>query len=269
MNKSVVALGFFDGVHLGHQKVIKTAVTLAKQKNSQPAVMTFTPHPKEVINKEKVNYLTTLETKKEIFENQGIEVLYLISFDADFAALSPREFAQSYLIDFQIEHVVAGYDFTYGLRGEGNMHTIVSDGDGQYKATKINKVLFQKEKISSTRIRTIIQDGNVDVLPNLLGDFYRTNGIIRAKELLKNETIVYEIEINEQCLLPIQGTYEVMIQTEEKTFQATIHRYCTTENVVYMTPSNPQLIIKENQTIKIKWVKCRSIKRKAASTAVI
>ncbi len=260
ISPSVLALGFFDGVHLGHQKVINTAVKLAKQKNVQAAVMTFTPHPREIISKEKVNYLTPMETKKEIFQELGVDVLYLVQFDARFASLSPQQFAQDYLIDFQVKHVVAGYDFTYGFRGEGTMNTIVSDGLAEYDATMIDQVHFQKEKISSTAIRSIICTGNIDILPNLLGDYYRTNGTIRAEGLFRQGSIVYKIDIHEQCLLPMPGTYEVIVQSEQKMFRANVQRYGTKNNVIYLTV-DPEIGLKENGAITIKWLRCQSISK--------
>ncbi|MDN3233166.1 MULTISPECIES: FAD synthetase family protein [Priestia] len=262
----VVALGFFDGVHLGHQEVIKTAVKIAKHRNVQAAVMTFSPHPKEVINKQKVDYLTSLDVKKNLFQKLGIEVLYLIHFDSEFATLSSKEFAQSYLIDFQIEHVVAGFDFTYGFRGKGNMRTIVADGLGKYTATTIDQFHFQGEKISSTRIRSIIQEGNVGFLPHLLGDFYKTNGVVKKRKSWKNRDNIYQIYTDEYCLLPKPGTYQVIIRTEKDTFEATIHRYEEKENIVYMIPYESQFL-EYKQRINIEWIKCWSIKRKTASAS--
>ncbi|RPK03086.1 FAD synthetase family protein [Priestia endophytica] len=264
----VVALGFFDGVHLGHQKVIKTAVKIAKQKNVQAAVMTFSPHPKEVINKQKVGYLTSIETKQKIFQNLGVEFLYLIQFDSQFSVLSPREFTQNYLVDFQIEHVVAGDDFTYGFHGKGNMRNIVSDGLGSYTATTIEQFQFQGKKISSTRIRTIIKEGNVGFLPHLLGDFYKTNGVVKKREVPSNRDSIYKVYLDEECLLPRPGTYKVMIQTEEKNFEATIHRYGEKDNIIYMIPYGLQ-ILGENQRINIKWLKCLSIKRKTGCASTV
>ncbi|MDQ1005207.1 riboflavin kinase/FMN adenylyltransferase [Neobacillus niacini] len=247
----VAALGFFDGVHLGHQQVIKTAVKMAKKRNIQSIVMTFSPHPKEVLGNQKVDYLTSIETKKEIFQKLGVDVLYLIEFNREFAVLKPWQFAQNYLVDFQIQHVVAGFDFTYGFRGQGNMETIVADGLGCYGATVIEKIHFKNEKISSTRIRMAIQHGNLSDLPNLLGDFYRTNGVIRN---VKKGMNICEINVHERCLLPNYGEYEVEAEIDGFTFRTIVYRIPEDPYVLYMLFEKQSVLPRHHQMIKLKWI---------------
>ena len=122
----VVALGFFDGVHIGHQQVIKEAKRAAVEQELPLVIMSFFPHPKEVLsNGEKViPYLMPMNDKRRIFEELGVNCFYLIQFNKEFARLSPKEFVQTYLLEFGAKQVAAGFDFTYGHRGEGNMDTL-------------------------------------------------------------------------------------------------------------------------------------------------
>ncbi|MEH7482436.1 FAD synthetase family protein [Neobacillus drentensis] len=117
----VMALGFFDGIHLGHRQLIENAKRISLQRGLELAVLTFFPHPKEVLNQMKFPYLISIERKIEIFEMLGVEQLYVIRFDEKFASLEPEVFVQQYLISLQVKEVVAGFDFTYGSKGLGNM----------------------------------------------------------------------------------------------------------------------------------------------------
>ena len=119
----VIALGFFDGVHLGHQAVIKAAKRAADEKKLPLVIMSFFPHPKEVLSNGKkiVSYLMPLADKQKKFKQLGVQTFCMVQFDSEFAALTPKQFVQNYLFDFGAQQIVAGFDFTYGCRGEGNM----------------------------------------------------------------------------------------------------------------------------------------------------
>lgn len=124
--KSVMALGYFDGVHLGHQKVIGTAKQIAEEKGLTLAVMTFHPHPSHVLgrDKEPKDLITPLEDKINQIEQLGTEVLYVVKFNEVFASLSPKQFIDQYIIGLNVQHAVAGFDFTYGKYGKGTMETM-------------------------------------------------------------------------------------------------------------------------------------------------
>src|SRR5690625_5138587 len=113
---TVLAIGFFDGVHAGHRRVIRTAVEKAKRLKMKSAVMTFLPHPKEVISrgKDNVEMLSTFSQKERLIYDLGIDHLYVIQFNKMFASISPEQFVNDYLIALNVQHVVVGYDFTYG-----------------------------------------------------------------------------------------------------------------------------------------------------------
>src|SRR5690625_826388 len=113
--ETVCAIGFFDGVHLGHQKVIKTAVQYAKEHDLQSAVLTFFPHPKVVLSngEQTVKYITPPIEKQRALKQLGVDCLYTVTFNKDLSSLLPKQFIDHFIIGLNIKHLVAGFDFTY------------------------------------------------------------------------------------------------------------------------------------------------------------
>ena len=114
-----MALGFFDGLHQGHRKVIQTALQKAKEKSLPLSVMSFFPDPKTVLSngKKQVCYLMPLYEKEKMLEQLGVDRFYMVRFDKEFASLSPEQFVFQYLVKLGVLHAVAGFDFSYGSRG--------------------------------------------------------------------------------------------------------------------------------------------------------
>ena len=177
----VMALGYFDGVHLGHQHVIMEAQRTAVSKGMKSAVMTFDPHPSVVLGKsvQHIEYITPLEEKARVIEDMGVDYLFVIHFTTEFSSLLPQEFIDQYIIGLNVKHVVAGFDYTYGKMGKGTMETIQFHSRNQFDFTMVSKLATPAEdKISSTLIRSLLRDGKVELMPKLLGRFYTTTGIV-------------------------------------------------------------------------------------------
>lgn len=206
---SVLALGFFDGVHCGHQHVIAKAQQIAKEKNLICSVMTFHPHPKEVLSNG-INYLMPVEKKVQKLRELGIDQLYLIHFDRQFAAVTAQTFIEKYVIAQNVKHVVCGYDFTYGAKGMGNVQTLMLHANGEFDVTIVSKIECMSEKISSTKIRELLGSGEVDQIPNYLGSFYEACGYI--SEIAFND---YQIELlftlDKGYSIPQQGVYQIKL----------------------------------------------------------
>jgi cytidyltransferase-like protein len=170
----VMALGFFDGLHYGHREVIKTALRKSKEKGVSLAVMSFFPHPKSVLSngEVKIDYLMPLSVKEKILRELGVDSFYIAEFNKEFASLSPVQYVTDYLVKLGVIHAVAGFDFSYGSRGIGNLERLKSDSGGVIDVTKVEKVMCRGEKISSTSIRERLSAGNVEELPNFLGRCY-------------------------------------------------------------------------------------------------
>lgn len=212
----VMALGYFDGVHLGHQEVILEAKRIAAQKNIKSAVMTFDPHPSVVLGKniQHVEYITPLADKEKIIESLGIDILYVVHFDRDFANLLPQEFVDMYIIGLNVKHVVAGFDYTYGRLGKGNMETLPFHSRESFSQTVIEKVTKEEEKISSTYIRNALRNGNVEIIPSLLGRYYSIIGTVVDGDK-RGRTIGFptaNIKLNDEYITPMLGVYAVRIK---------------------------------------------------------
>src|SRR5690625_9315 len=110
--KTVAAIGFFDGIHKGHQKVIQTAIDLAKKKQKESAVISFHPHPSVVLKNstDNVRYITTLEEKESLLAEMGVDRFYVITFNRELSQLSPEAFVEHFIIGLNISHLVAGFD---------------------------------------------------------------------------------------------------------------------------------------------------------------
>jgi riboflavin kinase / FMN adenylyltransferase len=245
----VVALGFFDGVHLGHQQVIKEAKRAAEEQELPLVIMSFFPHPKEILsNGKKITpYLMPIKEKRRIFEELGADCFYLIQFTKEFAALSPREFVQTYLLDFGAKQVAAGFDFTYGYRGEGNMDTLKSDSDGKLEGIKVDKIEWEGEKISSTLIRHLVLEGEIERIRSYLGKDYQTEGriVFRKKHV--------EVVLHPYYLMPAPGWYEVTVNLhQESTTKIAIVRE---GRLTLLSPQGQVFPFYEWETVRLSWKK--------------
>src|SRR5699024_8874724 len=168
--ETVTAIGFFDGIHKGHQKVINTAVQIAKEKELESAVITFHPHPSVVLSKGKkqVNYITPIQEKQYILQNMSVDRLYIIKFNEELASLSPQEFVDQFIIGLNIKHVVGGFDYTYGHKGSGTMATMEEQSRGKFTTTVIEKIELDNEKVSSTKIRELLKLGDIEKINTML-----------------------------------------------------------------------------------------------------
>ncbi len=211
----VMALGFFDGVHLGHRELIEASREIAEQKNLKLTVMTFFPHPSNVLpTSRKIDrYLSPLDAKIEIFKELGVEKLFVVKFNQDFAKLAPADFVEKYICGLNGKHVVAGFDFTYGFKGQGNMERILQDGGGKFDMTVVSKKSYKEVKISSSKIRELLNDGAVAEIPHYLGSYYSTRGKMEGESYdIDNRTIVMKMSFDEY-MLPKKGVYLIRLRT--------------------------------------------------------
>jgi len=221
----VMALGFFDGVHKGHRKIIETAKEIAKKEKIKFTVMTFFPHPSNVISKtKKIDcYLSPLPVKKEIFKSLGIEKLFIVNFNTDFSKFCHQQFIEQYIVGLKCQHVVAGFDFTYGYKGQGNMNQMVVDSNGRFDVTTVSKLEHNHEKISSTAIREMLMTGEVQKIPMYLENHYSIKGkVIHNYHINHNETVL-TITIDHSYHLPKKGLYKITVELDNSIFAGTFH----------------------------------------------
>lgn len=220
---TVCAIGFFDGVHIGHQKLIETAVSEAKQTKMESAVITFHPHPSVVLKKgvDHVKYITPFREKQDILQRMNVDRLYIIKFNKELSSLSPETFIDHFIIGLNIKHLIAGFDYTYGFKGAGNMQTIETHAKGAFTHTVIEQVTDHGEKVSSTKIRELLKEGNVDYTNHLLGRPLITDGTV-VKGDQRGKSLGYptaNLTINPDALLPKIGVYAVKVLYKNQTYE--------------------------------------------------
>ncbi|MBP3951992.1 bifunctional riboflavin kinase/FAD synthetase [Bacillus suaedae] len=261
---TVMALGFFDGVHKGHQAVFNTARDLANQGNYHAAAMTFHPHPKEVLrpSNSQMKYITPLKEKIKKIEELGIETLYVIEFSLEFAKLTPQQFVDDYLITLGVVHVVAGYDFTYGALGKGTMETLPLHARDRLKITTVTKYEENDEKVSSTRIRNLLDKGEVEQVSQLLNRPYSITGKVVDGEK-RGRTIGFptaNISLTDHYLIPSTGVYAVnaLIHNQQHHgvcnigFKPTFHDAVTEPTIeVHLFNFNEEIY---GQSIEVEWI---------------
>ena len=216
----VLALGFFDGVHRGHQEVIKRAIEKGKSLGVKVAVMTFDRHPKIIfqnIDGEKFKYLTMLDEKLEHFKNLGVDIAYVVKFDENLAYLSPQDFIDKYVVGLHAICVVAGQDYTYGKHDIANMDTISDFAKGRFEIITVDHLQRNDQKISSTQIRKDLDNGNVEAANLLLGYQYENHGTVehgfKRGRKIGFPTLNVSIPKNERILG--EGVYAVKVKIDK------------------------------------------------------
>lgn len=216
----VLALGFFDGVHHGHQEVIKRAIEKGKSLGVKVAVMTFDRHPKIIfqnIDGEKFKYLTMLDEKLEHFKNLGVDIAYVVKFDENLAYLSPQDFIDKYVVGLHAICVVAGQDYTYGKHDIANMDTISDFAKGRFEIITVDHLQRNNQKISSTQIRKDLDSGNVEAANLLLGYQYENHGTVehgfKRGRKIGFPTLNVSIPKNERILG--EGVYAVKVKIDK------------------------------------------------------
>lgn len=210
---TIVTIGTFDGVHLGHQKIVAQITKNAHALNCESLVLTFFPHPRMVLQEgTEMKQLNTLNEKIALLDNLGIDNLVIHPFDKEFSRLTAEEFVKKVLVDvFKIKKIIIGHDHRFGRNRTATIDDLINFGKTygfeveQISAEEINEV-----SISSTKIRNALLEGNIELATNYLGyDYSFTGIIIKGKQL--GRTIGYptaNITIEEDYkLIPNNGVY--------------------------------------------------------------
>ncbi|EEJ73001.1 riboflavin biosynthesis protein RibF [Lactobacillus ultunensis] len=178
-SKIVLALGFFDGVHLGHQRLVRRAKEIAEQKNLPLVVMTFDRHPKEIYeDKKNFKYLETLEEKADKMTELGVDYLAVMPFTKKFSSIGAQDFVDNVIVKLNADTVVAGFDYTYGPKEIANMEHLPDFAKGRFDIVMMPKQIFEGKKIGSTEIRQAIKDGKMELAYELMGHHYVMSGTI-------------------------------------------------------------------------------------------
>jgi riboflavin kinase/FMN adenylyltransferase len=199
-----VALGNFDGVHLGHREVIKTAIQKAKEENCRSAVITFSPHPAKVLGKGNFKEILSLEEKILIMKGLGIDEVIVINFTENFSKMPGEIFIDEISKKFKIKSITTGYNFMFGFNRESNINTINSLREKyNYKFNVIKQILYNGCNISSSILRQVIKIGSMKVFAEFTARLYS----IKSKYISGNEDCyIYNI-LDTSLILPPKGIY--------------------------------------------------------------
>ncbi|MBW4083293.1 bifunctional riboflavin kinase/FAD synthetase [Paenibacillus sp. S150] len=210
----VAALGQFDGLHRGHASVIATAVELARKEGIPAAVITFHPHPKDVMGKGDYDgYLTPPNDKQEILAGMGVDILYVIEFDEQLSRVSPENFVSVMLLPLQIVTAVVGFDFRFGYKGEGDVNRLRELGRGVMNVQAVPAFLLEGEKVSSSGIRKSLHSGDLALANAWFGRCYHLRGTVVHGEK-RGRTIGFptaNIQLEDRYVIPAKGVYAVRV----------------------------------------------------------
>jgi riboflavin kinase/FMN adenylyltransferase len=211
--KTIVTIGTFDGIHIGHQKILKDLIKTAKKEGKKSVLLTFFPHPRMVLQKDnKILLLNTIEEKSGLLEKMGLDYLIIHPFSKEFSRLTALDFVRDILVNkLNTSRLIIGYDHHFGKNREGNIHqlkeySLLYD----FKVEEIPAQDIDDVSVSSTKIRTALKEGNLKTANNYLGYHYMINGtVVSGKKL--GGTIGFptaNLEIKEPYkLIPKTGVY--------------------------------------------------------------
>lgn len=212
---SVLAVGNFDGVHVGHQRILATAVEKARQDGSISIAFTFDPHPLRFINpQDSPPLLTTLSQKARLIQQVGVDLLLCASFDEEMLSLSPRRFVcEVLLFGLKMREIVEGPSFTFGTGRSGTMDTLRELGKALgFGVTLLEDVRIGPEIVTSTRIRELLGAGSVEQATRFLGRYYTLEGKVVEGEK-RGKTLGFPTVnlATENELIPRTGVYAVLV----------------------------------------------------------
>ena len=221
--KYFITVGTFDGVHLGHQKIITHLVKKAKQKNCGTLLLTFDPHPRKVVQPSNAPMLLqTIEERSEILSKLGLEIIFVQPFTKAFSKLNAEEYVKDILVNqLNVEHLLVGYNHRFGKNRNANIFDLKKLGKKyKFSVGEIQAHIVNKITVSSTKIRHAINNGNIKYANSLLGHTYKLKGIV-MKGRQNGKKIGFptaNVKINErEKILPKNGVYAVKVNYNEMT----------------------------------------------------
>lgn len=221
---SVIALGTFDGLHLGHQDIVLTAYNYARSNNLKLIVFTFSNHPLCSLKPELVPaQVITQKQKERYLKNYGVDILINVPFDTELSEISPEDFLQK-LSFFNYKCLVVGKNFSYGFLGKGTIDTLEDAANkNSFEVIARDLVECDNDVISSTRIRSFIKEGNLSKANQMLGRAYSLTGVVTKGQqrgrLLGFPTANIELCYSKMAI-PANGVYAVKVKIGEKMYLA-------------------------------------------------
>ncbi len=224
INRPIVTMGTFDGLHIGHLHVLNQLKALTKEFNGESVILTFWPHPRRILNSREISLLNTIEEKVELFERSGINHLIILEFTKEMASLTYEAFVKQILVDkIKVQHLVFGYDHRFGKNGEGTFDKLKPLAKRyKFNLHKLHEVRVG-HAVSSTRIRHALQYGNVSEANKMLGYHYQLTGKVVKGAQLGSQIGFPTANLDISCkykLIPGNGVYACIAYLNGKPWPA-------------------------------------------------
>lgn len=221
VDKSIVTIGTFDGVHRGHQKLLQKLNVLKEKKGGKSIVFTFEPHPRKVLfpGQTDLQLLSTLDEKIELIRAQGTDILIIYPFTKEFAQIEPEKFITEMLVEkLRVDTLVIGYDHKFGKDRKGDIHTFKAAAvKYHFEVEEIPAQEVNDMNVSSTRIRKALFEGDVKTASEFLGyDYFIQGEVVHGKKMGKTISFpTANLRINDNDkLIPKKGVYLVSVEVE-------------------------------------------------------
>lgn len=225
MTETAVALGNFDGVHKGHQMLIRECVAAAKEKGLAPSVFTFTNHPvNEIAGRTVIKNIMTFEEKAQQLEELGVENLFSLTFDDAIRTKSSEEFVKDILVDcFHARHAVCGFNYHFGYKAEGDADRLQELGRTfGFGVTVVPEIRINGNTVSSTLIRQVIDEGRIDEYTDYTGRLYCIDGkVVQGRHLGRRigfPTVNLSLDTSEA--FPMNGVYITLTTVNGKKYHS-------------------------------------------------
>lgn len=217
-----LAFGFFDGVHLGHQAVIKSAVDFAKENNTKSAIITFQDHPCCFFYNVQPKYIIRRHDKIKMFEDLGVDYLYILKFDEYLAMMDASNYLKDVVVkNFAPTAISTGFNHSFGAKKSGNVQLLCTmQKEFCYQYFEVAPILYNSEIISSTRIREDLALGNIEMVNAMLGyDYFLEETVVEGQKLgrtigFKTANLIYPENLVEIG----RGVYKVKVQHKDETY---------------------------------------------------
>lgn len=212
---TVVTIGTFDGVHIGHKKIIKRLINTGKKAHLKSVILTFFPHPRMVLQKDSgIKLINTINEREQILDTLGLDLLIIKKFTKEFSRLSAEDFVKQILVDkLNAKKVIIGYDHRFGRNRNADINDLKKYGETYgFEVEEISAQDINDVAVSSTKIRTALSDGNIVKANAYLGYNFMLNGIVNKGKGLGRQLDfpTANIEVEEDYkLVPKQGAYIV------------------------------------------------------------
>ncbi|CAG5076324.1 bifunctional riboflavin kinase/FAD synthetase [Parvicella tangerina] len=221
----ILTVGTFDGVHVGHQKIISRINELAQEKNGESVLLTFHPHPRKVLfpDDDSLKLINTIEEKTALLEQFGLDHVIYMAFEKSLSRMSPVEYVRDILVNkIGIKTIVIGYDHHFGRNREGDIELLRELGPiYDFEVVEITAQDIDEITVSSTKVRRAIEKGDIKIANEFLGHPFCMTGTVVAGAKLGRELgyPTANLQVNDiNKIIPGNGVYEVIVQTKENRF---------------------------------------------------